>query len=98
LSVQILEAEKREMLEVPASELEDWQAKRTRAAMKVQAHWRGLVQRKKMAEKSPERRLKEQVRMNETGTPEYMLPQTRRKEFFSFVLAICRMFWEQYHK
>ncbi|GAX75123.1 hypothetical protein CEUSTIGMA_g2567.t1 [Chlamydomonas eustigma] len=48
------------MLEVPASELEDWHAKRTRAAMKVQAHWRGLVQRRKLAERSPERRLKEQ--------------------------------------
>ena len=59
--VQILEAERRSILEVPASELTDWQERRHRAAVMVQAHWRGLMQRRKLARRSPEDLKREQV-------------------------------------
>ena len=49
------------MLACPASELDEWQARRHRAAVKVQAHWRGLVQRRKLALRSPEMLRREQV-------------------------------------
>lgn len=51
------------MLACPASELDEWQARRHRAAVKVQAHWRGLVQRRKLALRSPEMLQREQVCM-----------------------------------
>ena len=46
---------------LPASEVADWQDQRHRAAIKVQAHWRGLVQRRKLAMKSPEEIRRQQV-------------------------------------
>lgn len=52
--IQVLEVEKRELMKVPGGELEDWEMRRLRAVIKVQAHWRGLVQRRRMAQ-SPER-------------------------------------------
>lgn len=57
---QILEAEKRALLALPGAELEEWERRRFLAAVRVQAAWRGLVARRKMA-KSPERARREQV-------------------------------------
>lgn len=51
---------------MPGGELEEWELRRLRAVVKVQAHWRGLLQRRKMA-KSPERARREQVRAGAAG-------------------------------
>jgi hypothetical protein len=59
--LQILECERREILEVPASEFPDWQERRHRAAVLVQAHWRGLVERRKISKRSPEELKREEV-------------------------------------
>lgn len=61
-AAQLLELDKREILAVPATELDDWQKKRHRAAAMVQAHWRGLVQRRKWAQREPERLRRDEVR------------------------------------
>ncbi len=64
--IYLLEAERREVLEQPASELDEWETRRRKAAVKVQAHWRGLVQRRKLREqgKQPEAELREKVGSN----------------------------------
>jgi hypothetical protein len=49
--IYMLEAEKRELLKLKAGEVDEWQATRHRAAVKVQAHWRGLVERRKLAQR-----------------------------------------------
>lgn len=49
--IYMLEAEKRELLKLHAGEVDEWQAKRHRAAVKVQAHWRGLVERRRLAQR-----------------------------------------------
>ena len=59
--LQILEAERQALIALPASEVADWQDRRHRAAVKVQAHWRGLVQRRKLAMRSPGDIQREQV-------------------------------------
>ncbi|PNW82568.1 hypothetical protein CHLRE_06g284300v5 [Chlamydomonas reinhardtii] len=58
--IRILEAEKRALLALPGAELEEWERRRFLAAVRVQAAWRGLVARRKMA-KSPERARREQA-------------------------------------
>ncbi|KAG2447816.1 hypothetical protein HYH02_007273 [Chlamydomonas schloesseri] len=58
--IRILEAEKRALLALPGAELEDWERRRFLAAVRVQAAWRGLVARRKMAQ-SPERARREQA-------------------------------------
>jgi|LauGreSBDMM110SN_4_FD.fasta_scaffold139207_2 hypothetical protein len=57
----MLEAERQALMSLPASEVADWQDRRHRAAVRVQAHWRGLVQRRKLAMRSPEEIQREQV-------------------------------------
>ena len=49
--IYMLEAEKRELLKLNAGEVDEWQAKRHRAATKVQAHWRGLVERRRLTQR-----------------------------------------------
>ncbi|KAG2486333.1 hypothetical protein HYH03_015037 [Edaphochlamys debaryana] len=58
--MRLLEAEKREILAMPGSELEEWEQRRFFAAVRMQAHWRGLVARRKMAQ-SPERLRREKA-------------------------------------
>ncbi|EFJ43579.1 hypothetical protein VOLCADRAFT_96187 [Volvox carteri f. nagariensis] len=58
--MRVLEMEKRALLVLPGSEVEEYEQRRVMAAVKVQAHWRGLVARRKMAQ-SPERRRREQA-------------------------------------
>lgn len=52
---------------MPATELDDWQNKRHRAAAMVQAHWRGRVQRRKWAQREPERLKRDEVREQPSG-------------------------------
>lgn len=58
---QVLELEKRQLLRTPAAEYDEREERRHRAAAKVQAHWRGLVARRRWCQ-SPERIKREQVR------------------------------------
>ncbi|KXZ46393.1 hypothetical protein GPECTOR_44g69 [Gonium pectorale] len=58
--MRILEEEKRELLKLPGGELEDWERRRFLAAVRVQAAWRGLVARRRLA-RSPERAKREQA-------------------------------------
>lgn len=67
-SMQMLEAEKRAILAMPAADLDDWEIKRMRAAARVQAHWRGYKARRKYA-KSPERIKREQASISEAQPP-----------------------------
>ncbi|GIL76623.1 hypothetical protein Vretifemale_6122 [Volvox reticuliferus] len=58
--MRILEEEKRTLMALPGSEMEEYEQRRLMAAIKVQAHWRGLVARRKLAQ-SPERIRREQA-------------------------------------
>ena len=61
--LQLLERGKREILAIPAMELEEWEERREKAARMVQAHWRGLVARRRFRQRSPERVRREKVRV-----------------------------------
>ncbi|GLC39304.1 hypothetical protein PLESTB_001576100 [Pleodorina starrii] len=58
--MRVLELEKRALLALPGGDVEEYEQRRLLAAIKVQAHWRGLVARRKLA-RSPERAQREQA-------------------------------------
>lgn len=53
--IYVLEKQKREVLNVPSQDIEQWDSARHAAARRVQAAWRGYMQRKKWAAMDPER-------------------------------------------
>jgi hypothetical protein len=57
----VLEKEKKAIERVPPHEFEDWEAKRHRAAVYVQARWRGYMQRRLWGQRPAERVEREQV-------------------------------------
>lgn len=59
--IKVLEKEKRLIEACPVTELDEWDAKRNTAASKIQAHWRGILERRRWLQRSPERQQRDQA-------------------------------------